>query len=158
MCIRDRKLREKVDHGITFETTPQSAMNLEPGQYFKVASKVTHTDRFQSGSFAHDGTAISTEPMQRASFDIVYWRPGDTTTYRGRTNIQGGIEQQTALWGTLWAAVQESENTRVYKVETLSYSDDGLVSVSASHAPLTDAGTFAILDWNPSQAFVEEIA
>ena len=152
------KLREKVDHGITFETTPQSAMNLEPGQYFKVASKVTHTDRFQSGSFAHDGTAISTEPMQRASFDIVYWRPGDTTTYRGRTNIQGGIEQQTALWGTLWAAVQESENTRVYKVETLSYSDDGLVSVSASHAPLTDAGTFAILDWNPSQAFVEEIA
>ena len=44
------KLREKVDHGITFETTPQAAMNLEPGQYFKVATKVTHTDRFQSGS------------------------------------------------------------------------------------------------------------
>ena len=59
------KLREKVDHGITFETTPQSAMNMEPGQYFKVASKVTHTDRFQSGSVTDDGTVISSDATRR---------------------------------------------------------------------------------------------
>ena len=77
--------------------------------------------------------------------------PATLTFSQGKTN-------QTALWGTLWAKVVESENTRVYKVETLSYSDDGLVSVSGSHVPLTNAGTLAILDWDPDKAFVEELA
>ena len=152
------KLREKVDHGITFETTPQSAMNMEPGQYFKVASKVTHTDRFQSGSVTDDGTVISTDATRASSFKVVYWRPGDTATYPATLTFSQGKTNQTALWGTLWAKVVESENTRVYKVETLSYSDDGLVSVSGSHVPLTNAGTLAILDWDPDKAFVEELA
>ena len=152
------KLREKVDHGITFETTPQSAMNMEPGQYFKVASKVTHTDRFQSGSVTDDGTVISTDATRASSFRVVYWRPGDTATYTATLTFSQGKTNQTALWGTLWAKVVESENTRVYKVETLSYSDDGLVSVSGSHVPLTNAGTLAILDWDPDKAFVEELA
>ena len=61
------KLRKKVDHGITFETTPQAAMNLQPGEYFKVASKVTHTDRFQSGSVTDSGDVISSEATRASS-------------------------------------------------------------------------------------------
>ena len=151
------KLREKVDHGITFETTPQSAMNLEPGQYFKVASKVTHTDRFQSGSVTPNGDVISSEGKTNSSIQVVYWKPGSTTTKTGQLQIRQGKTTQTAFFGTLWAKVVESENTRVYKVETLSYSEDGLVSVSGSFVPLTDQGTFAILDWS-ADAFVEELA
>jgi len=151
------KLREKVDHGITFETTPQSAMNLEPGQYFKVASKVTHTDRFQSGSVTDGGDVISSENVNNSSFQVVYWKPGSTTTQTGNLTFAGKKTTQRYLFGTLWAKVQESESSRVYKVETLSYSDDGLVSVSGSHAPLTSAGTFAILDWSNND-FIEEVA
>ena len=151
------KLREKVDHGITFETTPQSAMNLQPGEYFKVASKVTHTDRFQSGSVTPNGDVISSEGRTNASIRVVYWKPGSQSTDTGTLNISQGKTTQTAFFGTLWAKVVESENTRVYKVETLSYSEEGLVSVSGSFVPLTDDGTLAILDWSEDD-FVEELA
>ena len=40
-------------------------------------------------------------------------------------------------------------SNRVYKLETISYSEDGLVEVSGSHAPLTSTGSLAILEgWN----------
>ena len=52
----------------------------------------------------------------------------------------------------------ESENTRVYKVETLSYSEDGLVSVSGSFVPLTDDGNAGDLRLGSDRAFVEELA
>ena len=35
-----QNLHKVVDHAIKFETTPQSAMSLEPGDYFRVASQV----------------------------------------------------------------------------------------------------------------------
>ena len=151
------KLREKVDHGITFETTPQAAMNLEPGQYFKVATKVTHTDRFQSGSVTDSGDVISTDATRASSFKVIYWKPGETTTRQATLTFSNGKTTQTALFGTLWAKVQESENSRVYKVETLSYADDGLISVSGSYTPLTPSGTMAILDWDEDD-FEEELA
>ena len=99
------KVRQLVDHGIKFETTPQSAMNLEPGEYFRVASKSTHTDRFNNGSV--DDKDIS--------------------------------------------------EARVYKCESLSYAEDGLVEVSGSASPLNDKGQLMLLDWQENDSdFVEE--
>ena len=151
------KLREKVDHGITFETTPQSAMNLEPGQYFKVASHVTHTDRFQSGSVDPDGAVISSDASDVGVFQVVVWKPGETSTQQETLVFEDGKTKQSKLFGCLWARIQETQNTRVYKVETLSYADDGLVSVAGSFVPLTSSGTMAILDWSADD-FEEEVA
>ena len=81
---------------------------------------------------------------------------GSQSTDTGTLNISQGKTTQTAFFGTLYKVV-ESENTRVYKVETLSYSEEGLVSVSGSFVPLTDEGTLAILDWSEDD-FVEELA
>lgn len=150
------KLRQLVDHGITFETTPQSAMTLEPGDYFKVATQVTHTDRFQSGMIDDKGNVATSDPAYSSSFNIVYWRPGDTGTKNATLTYANGKTKQTALYGTIWARVMDTENTRVYKCETLSYADDGLVAVTGSITPLTDSGTLAVIDYDNSE-FVEEI-
>ena len=88
---------------------------------------------------------------------MIYWKPGETTTRQATLTFSNGKTTQTALFGTLWAKVQESENSRVYKVETLSYADDGLISVSGSYTPLTPSGTMAILDWDEDD-FEEELA
>ena len=151
------KLRKEVDHGIKFETTPQSAMNLEPGQYFRVASKVSHTDRFQSGVVDDRGNVISSESTTAGSFQVIYWRPGETTTRQGTLSYSNNKTGQSTFHGCLWAKVQESENTRTYKVETLQYSDEGLVEVAGSYVPLTASGTMAVLDWGDSD-FVSETA
>ena len=149
------KLRQLVDHGITFETTPQSAMSLEPGDYFKVATKVSHTDRFHSGMIDPSGNVVSSEKAVTASFDVVYWRPGETQTQEATLSYSDGKTINAALFGCIWAKVSSRENTRVYKVETLSYSDDGLVSISGSFTPLTDSGSLAVIDYEDSD-FVEE--
>jgi hypothetical protein len=60
------------------------------------------------------------------------------------------------LWGTVFTLKNTTTTNRVYKVETLSYSDDGLVDVAASYAPLTDRGSLAVLDW-PDAAFQVEV-
>ena len=151
------KLRQQVDHGIVFETTPQSAMTLEPGDYFKVATRVSHTDRFQSGMVDPAGNVVSSELGASSNINVVYWKPGETTTREGQLRFANGITTQTAFFGTIWARRNDTENTRVYKCETLSYSDDGLVSVSGSHTPLTNSGSLAILDYSDND-FDEELA
>tara|TARA_R100001443_G_scaffold116179_1_gene135904 strand:- start:15 stop:4742 length:4728 start_codon:yes stop_codon:yes gene_type:complete len=148
------KLRQLVDHGITFDTTPQSAMGLEPGDYFKVATRVSHTDRFQSGMIDPAGNVVSSEDAATASFEVVYWRPGETQTQETTLTYSEGKTSNSALFGCIWAKVSTSQNTRVYKVETISYSDDGLVSVSGSFTPLTDSGSLAVIDYEDSD-FVE---
>jgi len=151
------KLRELVDHGITFETTPQSAMGLEPGDYFKVATRVSHTDRFQSGMVDDFGNVVSSELGLSSSIRVVYWKPGQTETSTATLSFSNGKTSQTSLFGTIWARQTETRNTRVYKCETLSYSDDGLVSVAGSYTPLTDSGALAILNYSDND-FVEELA
>ena len=59
------------------------------------------------------------------------------------------------LFGTLWAKVVDSDQSRVYKVETLAYSEDGLCTVTGSHVPLTSSGTMATLDWDDGHFDVE---
>ena len=100
---------------------------------------------------------ISSDASTEGSFNIVFWKPGDTRTKKDRLKFSDGRTSDTRLFGCLWTRVQTSQNTRVYKVETLSYADDGLVSVSGSYVPLTDEGTLAILDWSADD-FEEEVA
>ena len=155
-CKVALKLREQVDHGIKFETTPQSAMNLEPGQYFRFASKVTHTDRFHSGSVDAEGNVNSSIPLSRGSFRVVYWRPNETGVQETNMVMTGtGKTTTSKLFGTLWAKVVDSDEARIYKVETLAYSEDGLCTVTGSHVPLTDKGTLATLDWEDRDFDVE---
>jgi len=153
------KLRELIDHGIVFETTPQSAMSLSPGDYIKVATKITHTDTFECGSVDPSGNVISLQDGESATFKVVYWKPGTTETLETTLTYSNNKTLQTALFGTIWAKVVNSTSTRVYKVETLSYADDGLVSVSGSYAPVTDEGKLQTVDWmfNNTDDFVEEV-
>ena len=155
-CKMALKLRSEVDHGIKFETTPQAAMNLEPGEYFRVASQITHTDRFHSGSVDDKGYVSSSIPFSAGSFRVVYWRPGETTTQQANMVLTNdGRTTTSRLFGTLWAKVVDKEDTRVYKVETLAYSEDGLCTVTGSHVPLTGDGTLATLDWDDEHFDVE---
>ena len=155
-CKMALKLRSEVDHGIKFETTPQAAMNLEPGEYFRVSSKITHTDRFHSGSVDDKGNVSSSIPLSGGSFRVVYWRPGDTSTSSANMVITEPGKTSTArLFGTIWAKEVDRDVTRVYKVETLAYSEEGLCTVTGSHVPLTRNGTLATLDWNDTDFEVE---
>ena len=153
------KVRKEIDHAIKFETTPQSAMNLEPGEYFRVASKISHTSRFQSGSVDDKGWVSSSQNLVTGSVRVVYWKPGETTLRETTMNVVNSQTNKAILYGCLFSVVTSEQNARIYKCESLSYAEDGLVEVSGSVAPLTSDGALLILQdlfTLNSNHFVEE--
>lgn len=148
------KTRKEVDHGVKFETTPQAAMSLMPGEYFRLVSEVTHTSRFNNGSVSPDGTIVGLD-IPDGTISVYFWEPGTTTVQTGSLTISNGKTNQASFYGTVFTVKNDVTTDRVYKVESLTYADDGLVEIAGSHVPLTSSGTLEILNWSPFQ-FVEE--
>ena len=140
-------LRKTVDHGIIFETTPQAAMGLEPGQYFRFVSEATHTSRFNNGSINSEGFITSTTALADGTYDVLVWMPGTVGVGEALLGVKDGKALQPELFGQVFTIKNSTTTSRVYKLESLSYSSEGFVEVAGSYAPLTDGGTLAVLDW-----------
>jgi hypothetical protein len=149
------KLRQKVTHGLSFETTPAGAMGLEPGAYFRFVSEVTHTSRFSNGSIGPDGKVNAAEPLEDGVHKIIYWVPGTEGVREAQITVSGGVVADAAFWGVVFTLSNTTTSSRLYKVETLAMGEEGFVTVSGSYQPLTDAGGLAVLSWDDSH-FVEE--
>ena len=155
------RIRQLVDHGVKFSTTPQAAMGLIPGEYIRLYSESTHTSRFSNGSIDSFGTIQSQEPISNlvsGTTQIYYWR-GGTTDVQGPVPIvhTDGIAS-SQFRNAVFTVAQENISDRVYKVESITYGEEGFIDVAASFVPLTDAGHLAILDGvnNPnSKDFIE---
>ena len=151
------KTRQLVDHGLTFKTSPQNCVGLIPGDYFRLVSEVSHTSRFSNGAITDTGEVVTREPITSAT-DIYYWKPGSTQVLEG---VLHPTVVSQAYWGSLFTRRNATTENRVYKVESISYTDEGLVEIAGSFVPLTSSGSLAVLDWfmvegNPSsQEFVE---
>lgn len=149
------KIREKVDHGISFQTTPQMAMGLEPGEYFKVATAVAHptssgisSSRFKNGSIDSSGS-VSGLNLEDGSYNIQYWMPGTEGLRETNIQVSNGIVNNNNVRGAVFAlSAQSSSQTRTYKVESLTYGEDGLVEVAGSFTPLTSGGALEVLQWD----------
>ena len=153
-------LRKEVDHSIKFETTPQSAMTMEPGDYFRVASQCSHIERFKSGSIDFAGVIQCAFPVYgNTSMNVVYWTPVRDETqvpfenvkYDTLTTDANGLCTNTLLHGSVFCQVSDTATTRIYKCESLSYSDDGLVEVAASVSPTGTYGgveKLKVLQWD----------
>ena len=147
--------RREIDHSIKFETTPQAAMTLTPGDYFRVVSEVTHTDRFLCGSIDADGNITAASEIADGTYDVIYWKPGTEGTATASIEIKDRRTGTNDVLGTVFAFLNNTTKNRVYKVESLSYADDGLVEIAGSYTPLTSWGSLEVLNWNGDQ-FVSE--
>ena len=144
------KIREKVDHGIKFETTPQAALGLKPGDYIRFISEATHTSRFENGVISADGVVQSVGNSSLSDVNIYHWKPGTEEVKEATLNVVNGRTTNSNLYGSVFTVKQTSESNRLYKVESLTYNDEGLIEVSASHAPLLSDGTLATINYNPN--------
>ena len=117
-------------------------------------SHTTHTSRFDNGSINDEGYISASTPVTDNS-DIMYWKTGTTGIKTAKIRVSGNRTTQSALWGSIFTINNTTSQNRVYKLESLEYSDDGLVAVTGSFVPLTSSGTIAYLDWDAS-AFTQE--
>ena len=144
-------IRKTVDHGIKFETTPQAALGLQPGSYIRFISEATHTSRFENGVISPDGLVQSVGNSSLDDVPIYYWRPGTQEVKEARlTVIFDGTTTDSNLHGSVFTLKQTTESNRLYKIESLTYTDEGLIEVSASHAPLLSDGSLATINYDDS--------
>ena len=148
------KIRQLVDHGIKFQTTPQMAAGLEPGDYFQVASTASHptvgssASRLNNGSITSDGTIVGLA-LDNGSYAIQYWTPGTSGLGETTITVSGGkVTGSSPAKNALFAlSISNNPQTRVYKVESLTHAEDGLVELAGSFTPLNSQGQLQILDW-----------
>jgi len=138
--------RKKIDHGIVFETTPTSVLGLLGGDYIRVISENTHSSRFNNGSIDADGFVTSRTPIS-GEIDIYCWTPGTLGNIRTDEKLTVGADGKatTGLRNVLFAQVDTTEENRIYKVNSITYGEEGFVSVGAAHVPLTNDNKLAVL-------------
>ena len=145
-------IRKKVDHGIKFETTPQAVSTpsgLQPGNYIRFISEATLTSRFANGVISPDGLVQSVGNSPLSDTPIYYWKPGTNEVKEAKlTVIANGTTTDSNLHGAVFTVKQTSESNRLYKVESITYTDEGFIEISASHAPLLSDGTLATINYN----------
>ncbi len=143
-------IRKKVDHGIKFETTPQAAAGLAPGTYMRFISEATHTSRFENGVISLDGLVQSVGNNSLSNVNIYHWKPGTQEVKETVLNVVNGKATDANLYGSVFTVKQTTESNRLYKTESITYTDEGLIEVSASHAPLLSDGTLATINYDDS--------
>ena len=141
------KVRELVDHGINFSTTPTAAAGLQPGQYIRVVSEATHTSRFSNGSISNDGSIQSSRPVTNG-MSIYSWKPGDADVTATTLNVSNGKATNSSLFGCVFTENQTETTSRCYKVEEITFDDEGFIEVAGSYVPLTSTGTLKVLEWS----------
>ena len=138
-------IRKEVDHGIVFQTPPSSVFGLIAGNYIRVLTEMTHTSRFNNGSIDDNGIVTSRSSIS-GSINAYVWSPG---TLGGITNstfsVNSSGTNSAGLRNKLFAQVDTTEEDRIYKVESITYGEEGFIQIAASHVPLTSDNKLAVL-------------
>ena len=138
------KVRKEIDHTIQFETAPQYIENVGPGDLIKVISEVSHTDRFRNGAITPDGTVVTNEDGLSTSENIYYWQTG-TEGIKTMNNVNLLSANHGVPAGSLFAIKSTTTENKIYKVQSITYGEEGLIAVSASFYPVNSSGKSKLL-------------
>jgi hypothetical protein len=157
-------LRKHSDHTIDFKTTPSSALGISAGDYITVISHSTHTNRFNNGSVDAFGGITSSTPLNDSTGTKVYfWKPGNTDVKEGDLVVTDNKTGDPAFFGTVFTIKMTNDQRRVYRVNSITIDDEGLVDISAAHQELYDlrdsnneviGSALATIKLDPSQFLV----
>ena len=110
-------------------------------------SEATHTNRFENGVISSDGVVQSVGNSSLSNVNIYHWKPGTQEVGEAVLNVVNGRTTNSNLYGSVFTVKQTTESNRLYKTESITYTDEGLIEVSASHAPLLSDGTLATINY-----------
>lgn len=148
-------LRREIDHSVSFQTTPSAAASLIPGGYIKFVSEATHTSRFNNGSINGDGNIVSSSTFPDGTHSILYWKPGNIEVLEENLLVENGKTSNPALYNVVFTLYTTTAEKRVYKIETLSITEDGFVDITATHQPILSNGGLATINFDARQFQVE---
>ena len=159
------RIRKEVDHSVSFETTPDAAHSLSPGDYIRLGVSIQHqerengyTERLRTGSTAPNGTVQANEGLNFTSsdVDVYYWKPSFNEVRTGTLRIRNGVAIDNAMRGIIFTRKRDVAEARIYKIESIAYSEDSFVEIAATYTPLTKDGRMKALQWDDSDFVIED--
>ena len=130
------QMRKNSDHAISFLTSPQYIYGIEPSDYIRIVSKVAHISRFENGIITDDGKVITTSGTAPTGSATCYIYQ-TSSPEKGLQEVNIDFTNITAdHYGSIYTVKKTESTSAVYKVEAISYAEDGLVEVTASYFPV----------------------
>ena len=136
-------LRKHLDHTISFKTSPHYINGVRPGDYIRVFSTTQHVQRFNNGAILDDGNVVSKDPIS-GNKDFFWWNASQSEVQLA-TSVNFSNPLPSIYRGSLFTIKETTESDQCYKVESISFGDDGLVELSGSYSELTSDGKLVIL-------------
>jgi len=149
-------VKDKTTHLITFKTASPYIQGLKPADYIRVYSTTQHTDRFKNGAILEGGKVVSQSTITGQN-NIYYWDSSkEEVDFASNVNFDSP-SALAAYAGSLFTIQTTDKTNQCYKIESMTFGEDGLIEISASHAPLDETtGALAILEgWDTqSERFI----
>ena len=151
-------LKKHLDHTISFKTAPHYINGVRPGDYIRVFSTTQHVQRFNNGAILEDGTVVSKDTIS-GSKTFYYWNPSTIVAgeimpvTEATANFSSPLPSQYR--GSLFTIKESEASDQCYKVESITFGEDGLVELTGSYAELTSDGKLAMLqNWSSSNTLL----
>ena len=138
--------RKFVDHTITFKTAPHYINGVQPGDYIRVFSTTQHVQRFNNGAILDDGTVVSKDTIS-GSKTFYYWNPAEQEVKEATANFSTPSSIQPYA-GSLFTIKESEASDQCYKVESITFGEDGLIELSGSYAELDGSKLAMLQKWN----------
>ena len=157
-------LRKHLDHTVSFKTAPHYINGVRPGDYIRVFSTTQHVQRFNNGAILDDGTVVCKDLSELTSGSqpkaFYYWNPSTIVAGEIMPVTEASVDFTNtnavkAFAGSLFTIKEEEASDQCYKVESITFGEDGLVELTGSYAELTDEGKLAMLqNWSNSDTLI----
>ena len=158
------RIRQLVDHSVSFETTPDAAHTLSPGDYIRVGVSVMHAEldrgyktRLRTGSVSPDGTLqiTKTELLIPAAFLCI---TGSLASGNRQTTLKerGRVVLDTALHGSLFTRKDSQTKYGSTRLNPSLTQKKAFVEIAASYVPTTPEGKMSLLDWRDKDFVIED--
>jgi hypothetical protein len=139
------RVRRLVTHSVSFKTLPNQAA-LDLGRSFLLGYETTAYEQPNNGVITADGTVTSWPPLADGSYPVLLWTGGAAAVQESTIVISGG---KSAPAGAVFCLRSGGTETIAYRVQSLSFDEDGNLEVTATHFPLEANGFSQIVtDWD----------
>lgn len=152
------RISRLITHSVSFKTVPTKA-GLEIGRCFKLGLETVNYKQPNNGVIGPDGTITSIDPISNGTYDVLLWDGITTAIQEVVITVENGIALNR--YNSVFCLKESTTDTVAYKVQSLSFDEDGNLQVEASVFPLKPNNYSLITDgWDvPSNWIIEgEIA
>lgn len=148
------RFRRTSTHQVRFTTTTDQAA-LQLGKCFKLGMETLTYDQPTNGYIARDGTVTSWPELADGTYDVLSWDGTGAAVVETRITVSSG--RATGVRGAVFCLADRVQETQVYKVQSLSFNEEGNIEVEAIHWPVNEVGVSNIADgWNVDGNWVIE--